>query len=226
MGPDGSLRAVIFDLDGLVVDSEPVQVEAWRRAVEGFGGRFELDLLHPYWGRPVAETAAGLGRQFGVDPSELEAARDRAFDGLLQLGIPIMPTLPEAAGIVRTSRLQTGLVTSGTRPYADVVLGTLARDHGIVFDAVVTRDDVERAKPDPEPYLMAAGMLDLDPAACAVIEDAPSGIASAKAAGMTAVAVPSEYTSTLDLSRADSVQPDLASAVRWLLARTREAMPG
>jgi HAD superfamily hydrolase (TIGR01509 family) len=223
METDASLRAVIFDLDGLAVDSEPVQVEAWRRAVEDVGGRFEPELIDPYWGRPIAATAAGLGRTFGVDPVALQEARDRAFKELMEGGIPAMPTLPEASSIVRDAGLRTGLVTSGTRQYAAEVLEALRRDHGVGFDVLVTRDDVERPKPDPEPYLLAARLLDLDPAACAVLEDAPTGVASAKAAGMTAVAVPSEFTQKLDLSHADSVQADLVSAVRWLLAKARGA---
>jgi sugar-phosphatase len=213
------LEAVIFDLDGLAVDSEPVQVEAWRRAVEAAGAQFDPDLIHSYWGRPIATTAAGLAERLRVDAAQLEAARDRAFEALTETGVPIMPSLPEATRRVQEHGLRSGLVTSGGRDYAETVLAALRREHGVAFDAVVTRDDVENPKPDPEPYLMGARLLQLDPAACAVLEDAPAGVASARAAGMTVVAVPTEYTRGLDLSEADSVQPDLVRAVEWLLAR-------
>jgi HAD superfamily hydrolase (TIGR01509 family) len=219
MGCHRRLEAVIFDLDGLAVDSEPIQVEAWSSAVEALGGGFDPALLRPYWGRPIATTAAGLARHFGLNAARLEAARDRAFDELTETGVPVMPSLPEAMKRLQECGMRTGLVTSGTRVYADRVLASLRRDHGVGFDVVVTRDDVVNPKPDPEPYLLAARLLRLEPVACAVLEDAPNGVASANAAGMRVVAVPTEYTRELDLSRADSVQPDVISAVEWLLAR-------
>jgi HAD superfamily hydrolase (TIGR01509 family) len=217
--PRSAVEAVIFDLDGLAVDSEPLQVEAWRNAVEALGGQFDPAMIQPYWGRPISETAGGLARRLGVDPARLEAERDRAFEAITEDGVPIMPALPDAAKRVRDHALRMGLVTSGTRDYAERVLTSVLRDHGITFDAVVTRDDVDKAKPDPEPYLLGALQLRVNPNACAVLEDAPNGVASAKAAGMTVVAVPSDFTRELDLSQADSVQPDLLSAVEWLLAR-------
>jgi HAD superfamily hydrolase (TIGR01509 family) len=212
-----SLKAVMFDLDGLAVDSEPLQVEAWRRAVETFGGRFEEALIRPYFGRPVAATAAGLARDLQADPVALQSVRDGAFQKMTEEGIPARPGLSEAVTHLRKARVRIGLVTSGTRDYADAVLEELRRDYGIDFDVVVTREDVKNPKPHPEPYLRAAKLLGEHPSSCAVLEDAPTGLASAKSAGMVAVAVPSEHTATLDLSSADSVQPDLVSAVRWLL---------
>jgi beta-phosphoglucomutase-like phosphatase (HAD superfamily) len=98
------------------------------------------------------------------------------------------------------------------------VLEGLERDHGISFELVITRDDVERPKPDPEPYRTAAERLGVDPSVCAALEDAPAGVRSAKGAGMLVVAVPNEHTEKLDFGEADSVQPDLVSAVDWLLA--------
>jgi HAD superfamily hydrolase (TIGR01509 family) len=217
--PSGPFEAVLFDLDGVCVDSEPVQVEAWRRAVEASGGQFDPALIHSYWGRPIAATAAGLAQHLQVDTSRLEAARDRAFEALTETGVPIMPSLPEAIRRVQEHGLRSGLVTSGGRDYAASVLAALGRDHGVSFEVVVTRDDVENPKPDPEPYLLGARLLQVDPAACVVLEDAPAGVASAKAAGMTVVAIPTEYTRGLDLSQADSVQPDLVGGVEWLLDR-------
>jgi len=214
-----SLKAVIFDLDGLAVDSEPVHVEAWRRAVEGLGRRFDPSWIGPYFGQPVSATAAGLARKLGVDADELRTRRDHAFAELSSGGIPPREGLLESVRRLREAGLRTGLVTSGTRDYARAVLDALRGEHGIEFDVVVTRDDVRNPKPDPEPYLRAAELLGEDPASCAVLEDAPTGVESAKAAGMAAVAVPNEHTGGLDFSKADSIQPDLIGAVEWLLAR-------
>ena len=210
------LEAVIFDLDGLAVDSEPIQVEAWRGAVESFGLPFEKRWIDPYYGTPVTATAAGLGRELGLDPAELLRRRDERFERSVREGIPSRPGLGEAVSVLREHGLAVGLATSGTAAYARVILERLEAE-GVRFDAVVTRDDVSQPKPDPEPYLLAAELLGADPAACAVLEDSPNGIASAKAAGMTCVAIPTEHTLGLDLSGADSIREDLVAAVRWLL---------
>ena len=119
---------------------------------------------------------------------------------------------------LRDAGLRTAIVTSGTRTYAHQALEGLRQDHDISFEVVVTRDDVEKPKPDPEPYRTSAERLGLDPKDCAAFEDAPAGVKSAKGAGMLVVAVPNEYTGRLDFSEADTVQPGLAAAVDWLLA--------
>jgi beta-phosphoglucomutase-like phosphatase (HAD superfamily) len=213
-----SLEAVIFDLDGLAIDSEPVQVEAWRGAVESFGLPFEKRWIDPYYGMPVTATAEGLARELDIPADELLARRDELFGRSVRVGIPSRPGLGEAVSMLRDHGHAVGLATSGTAAYARAILERLAAE-GVRFDVVVTRDDVSHPKPDPEPYLLAAELLRVEPAACAVLEDAPNGIASAKAAGMTCVAVPTEHTLGLDLGDADSIQEDLIAAVRWLLAR-------
>ena len=211
------LEAVVFDLDGLAVDSEPVHVEAWRRAVRAAGHDFDPAWIEPYFGSPVAATAEGLATQLRLDADELLEHRTLEFEGLTEEGLPHRPGLPEALERLRAARLRTALVTSGQRRYAEAVLEGLERDHGISFELVITRDDVERPKPDPEPYRTAAERLGVDPSVCAALEDAPAGVRSAKGAGMLVVAVPNEHTERLDFREADAIQPDLASAVEWLL---------
>ena len=82
-----SLEAVVFDLDGLAVDSEPVHLEAWRRAMEEFGAELDPSSIRPYFGRPVASTAAGLAGEFHLDQERVLDARNRAFDEPAVLGI-------------------------------------------------------------------------------------------------------------------------------------------
>jgi sugar-phosphatase len=110
--------------------------------------------------------------------------------------------------------LAVGIVTSGTRAYVDRVLRGLLP---VAFDVSVTSEDVSRPKPDPEPYLLGASRLGVRPHACAALEDAPAGIASARAAGMVAVAVPNEHTAGMDFTNASYVAADLVEAARWIL---------
>jgi len=207
------IRAALFDLDGLAVDSEPLHVEAWRRAMEEAGVGWDPAWIDPYFGTPVSNTAAGLARDHGLTEEGVAALRDRHFDELVAGGIPPRPGLAKAVGMLRDGGLALGVVTSGTREYANIALRGLP-----AFDATVVREDVDRPKPDPQPYLVGAGRLGVEPAACAALEDAPAGLASAFGAGMVAVAVPNEQTAGMDFAGASYVAADLVDAARWILS--------
>jgi beta-phosphoglucomutase-like phosphatase (HAD superfamily) len=107
--------------------------------------------------------------------------------------------------------MKRAVASSGVRPYVEAVLGAI----GLAgrFEVVVTGDDVAKGKPAPGVFLRAAERLNVRPPACLALEDAPNGIAAAKAAGMRCVAVPNAFTRTLDLSAADRILPSL-NAVR------------
>jgi HAD superfamily hydrolase (TIGR01509 family) len=104
-------------------------------------------------------------------------------------GLEWLPGARELVAAVRAAGVPTALVTATRRVLVDAALLTLGPHN---FDAVVCGDEVERAKPDPMPYLIAAATLEVDPRACVAIEDSPTGIASALAAGCTVLAVPHE----------------------------------
>jgi beta-phosphoglucomutase-like phosphatase (HAD superfamily) len=211
-----AIEAALFDLDGLAVDSEPIHVEAWRRTMEEAGAGWDPAWIDPYFGTPVSNTAAGLARDHGLESADVAAMRDRHFAELTVGGIPPRPGLGEAVRMLRDGGLNVGVVSSGTRDYVDRTLAGLRP--GIVFDAVVSADDVAHPKPDPEPYLLGARRLGADPDGCAALEDAPAGLASARGAGMVAVAVPNEHTAGLDFGDAAYVAPDLVDAARWILS--------
>jgi HAD superfamily hydrolase (TIGR01509 family) len=215
------IAAALFDLDGLAVDSEPLHVEAWRRAMEEAGVGWDPAWIDPYFGTPVSNTAAGLARAHGLRADEVAAMRERHFVELTLRGIPPRPGLGESVGMLRAAGLVVGVVSSGTRDHVDRALAALRP--GIVFDAVVSADDVSRPKPDPEPYLLGARRLGADPHECAALEDAPAGLASARAAGMLAVAVPNEHTAGMDFREASHVAPGLVEAARWILGQRGDA---
>jgi HAD superfamily hydrolase (TIGR01509 family) len=208
-----AVAAVLYDLDGLAVDSEPLHLRAWERAMREMGRGFDASWMDPFFGSPVSVTAQSLAEAHDLDPARLLARREEIFLELVDRGIEPMPGLEESLDLVRAEGARSALVSSGTRTYVERVLVQL-RLRGVGFEAVVTRDDVERFKPDPEPFLRAAERLRVEPRECVVLEDAPAGIAAARAAGMIAIAVPNEHTRGLELASADAVCPDLVSAVR------------
>jgi HAD superfamily hydrolase (TIGR01509 family) len=212
------LEAVLFDLDGLTVDSEPLHNESIRRALADEGRPFDEASVAPYLGRPARDSSAHFAHLYGLDLDDFHERREAYYLALVVDRLPFRPRLREAVALVRGAGLRLAVVTSGVRDYAEAALGHL-RAAGIDFEVVVTRDDVTHAKPHPEPYLTAARRLGVAPVACAVLEDAPSGVESAHRAGMTVVAVPNDHTAHMAFPGADAIAADLEMAVRWLLDR-------
>ena len=188
-------RAVIFDLDGVLIDSSAVIQRQWRRwlAKRGLDPEQVTNVMH---GQRLVETMRRVAPHLDA---EVEAACVAAWeaadtDGLLQI--------EGAAGLVRT--LPPGawaVATSGNRPTAL----TRLRYAGLPApEVLITADDVERGKPHPEPYLLAAQGLGIPPADCIVIEDAPAGVQAAHAAGMRVVAVTTTHAPEA-LGEADAI---------------------
>ena len=184
------MDAVFFDMDGLLVDSERVWLEIETGVMARLGAAWtpehQANLVGGSMERTVGYMLSVSGA--GVPP---ETIREWMIDGMvarLQDGVPVMPGASELLDALRDEGVPVGLVTSSVRPIADAVLKSVGRER---FDLVVTADDVTRTKPDPEPYLTAARRLGVAPARCVVLEDSPSGVAAATAAGCAVVAVPS-----------------------------------
>jgi HAD superfamily hydrolase (TIGR01509 family) len=207
-------RAAVFDLDGTLVDSETRSHESWRHVFRSRGIVPDDSLIRAFVGRRGIDVHDLLKERVpGHDPAELMAATSEHFHA------PHQPPLGPLAGAVELVRqiaaagVPLALVTSAGRRYAEPTLAELGL-HGL-FSAVVTAEDVTVGKPDPEGYLAAARELGVPPAACVVFEDAPAGVAAAKAAGMYCVAVATTHPPE-DLAGADQVVPDLTK-VTWPL---------
>jgi HAD superfamily hydrolase (TIGR01509 family) len=125
-----------------------------------------------------------------------------------------MPGLFELIDALDARRIKRAVASSGVRSYVEAVLRSIGAAGR--FEVVVTADDVANGKPAPDAFLRAAERLDAKPQACLVLEDAPNGIAAARAAGMRCAAVPNDFTRKLDLSAADYSMPSL-HAVREAL---------
>lgn len=179
------LQAVLFDMDGTLVDTERL----WWEAVEQVAGRPLTEADQPdVLGRPVEHTAAWLGTESGRPEVELAAELHREFADRVRTGIVPRPGALDLLDALAAAGVPAALVTASPRAVADVVLDALGADR---FAASVTADDTARTKPAPDPYRAACRALGVEPAACVAVEDTETGVASAEAAGCAVLAVPS-----------------------------------
>jgi HAD superfamily hydrolase (TIGR01509 family) len=207
-------RAVVFDMDGLLLETELL----WHRAeVELFarhGSEFSWDDKMAVIGTSFASTGDYFADRLGMPRERGPALVDEMIGLMHQQLRRQVEGRPGAVELVERLRGRTrlGLASNSPRSLVDVALA--AARIGDAFDAIVTSDDVERAKPAPDLYLLACQRLGIPPADALALEDSASGIAAAKAAGMTCIAVP-QFAET-DVSAADRVIDSLED----LLAET------
>ncbi|MER5332187.1 HAD family phosphatase [Micromonospora sp. NPDC002717] len=190
MGQDGAVAdAVIFDLDGVIVDSEPVWEEVRRAYVAAHGGTWQADTQRRLMGMSTGEWARYLSGELGVDRSAEQVATE-VVEEMIRRYAAHVPLIDGADEVVRrlAGRWPLGLASSSpTRLIAAALAATGLTD---AFGATLSTEETERGKPAPDVYLAVAGRLGVDPARCVAVEDSSNGVRSAAAAGMTVVAVP------------------------------------
>ena len=182
------VEACVFDLDGVLVDSEPVWEEVRRAYVADHGGTWQPDTQTRLMGMSTAEWASYL-HELGVQQTPDKIARGVIDEMAARYrdGVPLMPKAVET--VRRLSETVTlGLASSSPRRLIDVVLDTAGLTE--CFAATVSTEEVERGKPAPDGYLEAARRLGADPRGCVAVEDSSNGLRSAYAAGMHVIAVP------------------------------------
>jgi HAD superfamily hydrolase (TIGR01509 family) len=220
------IQALIFDFDGLLVDTETPAYESWRVLYGEYGHDLSLELWKD-----------ALGTSHGFDPLEhletlLGRALDRASDferrralkAAMSADQPLLPGAREILAQARDLGLPCAVASSSDRAWIDAWIDRHAiRD---AFACIRTADDVTMTKPAPDLFLSAAACLGVAPPACLVFEDSPNGILAARAAGMRCVAVPGAITSQLALPPADLVLTSLdALPLRQILDRVTAAFP-
>ena len=205
-----ALRGLLFDFDGLVVDTETPSLAAWQELYREHGHELPLDRWATVIGTVGAWDPFDLLEELAgpVDREALDArrlARELELGEIEQLRPGMLDYLEEA----RRRGLHTAIVSSSSRRWVDGHLGRLER--AADFDVIVTADhDPERAKPRPTLYLEALDRLGLAADEAVAFEDSPNGVRAAKAAGLYCVAVPNGVTATLALDDAAAVVPSLA----------------
>ena len=203
-------KAIVFDFDGLILDTEGPVYRSWVEVYEAHGEELPFER----WVRIVGSTSIEFHPQHHLEerlgrplPQEvLEERISRRTE--MVLAEKLLPGVVELVEEARSAGLKLGVASSST---TDWVKGHLAR-LGILdrFDCIRCRDEVARAKPEPDLYLAVLDCLGVAAAEAFAIEDSPNGIAAAKSAGLRCVAIPNPITSSLDLSRADLVVSSLA----------------
>ncbi len=193
--------AVLFDLDGTLIDSTPAVDRCWRQWAHRRGIK-DFEVVH---GVPAKQVVAAL-----VPPAEVEAAvaEIEALEVLDTDGVVQLPGAARALADIPAARR--AIATSGTMPLARARLTAAGLQEPAVL---VTASDVAVGKPDPEPYRMAAARLGFDPARCLVVEDAPAGVTAGRAAGCAVLAVATSHPAA-QLAGADALVQDL-SRVRF-----------
>lgn len=184
-----SVQAIVFDLDGVLIDSEPVWEEVRRGFVAGHGGRWPPDAQDRLMGMSTEEWAEYIASDL-VDGLTGEDVAYEVIDQMSQRyekGPPVLPGAEEAVRRMAGYR-PLGLASSSPRILIDLVLGKL----GVagLFHATVSTEEVERGKPAPDGYLTIAARMEAAGRDCVAIEDSGNGLRSAHAAGMTVIAIP------------------------------------
>jgi len=211
------IQAILFDLDGLMVDSEPHSLASWQAVLSLRGVVLEQTVIDRMFGLRQLEAAQMLIQVYGLSDQPTMLAREKEEYQIDHLNgqIKSMPGLFELLPEIARHGLRTAVASSGARHYVHAVLQTISLAG--YFQTIITGDDVTNGKPAPDIFLAAARALQIEPQRCLVLEDAPSGVRAAKAAGMRCVAIPNDHTRALDLSSADLILPSLM-AVRDTLA--------
>ncbi len=202
----GPYRAVVFDLDGLLVETETIWMEAKVRLFRAHGVEFSIEDHRAVFGTSEDFTAKTFLRRFGLDETKKAGMVEEYLglaEGLFAAGVATRPGAIEIVAALR-GRVLLGLASNTRRELVDLIL-----DHaGLTgcFEAIATGDEA-RPKPEPDVYTLACARLGVDPADAVAIEDSPTGIRAAKAAGMTCIAVPSDPE--VHIAGADRVVPSL-----------------
>ncbi|MGQ5579074.1 HAD family hydrolase [Streptomyces sp. ECR3.8] len=195
-------RALLFDNDGTLVSSLDSVNRCWTRWAVEYGLTAEDFARIELHGRPAAEIAADL-LPAHVVPQAVARIEDLEVEDVADGGVGLLPGTKEFLAGLPAERW--AVVTSATRRLAEARLGAV----GILPKTLVAADDITRGKPDPEPYLLAARTLGVDPADCVVFEDAPAGLQAGRAAGMTTVALATTHRA--EELTADLVVKDLSA---------------
>lgn len=200
------IRALIFDLDGLIVDTETPDYLSWKELYLQHGLSLPVEEWATVVGRHDVDLYAPL-RAMGVDLLGAHEARHRLEWTLMEQYLRPLPGFDDLIRRVIDAGIPRGLASNGTGRHVKSVVAGLRI--GGLFDAMVSRDDVAAGKPAPDVYLLALSRLGAPPERSIALEDSQTGIRAAKAAGLACVAVPNAFTRHQDLSEADLIADSL-----------------
>jgi HAD superfamily hydrolase (TIGR01509 family) len=212
-----NVTTVLFDLDGVLLETEYFQWQGWVEVLKPLKVELTKNDYFNYAGKTGSIVEAELVKNFKLDVpkgSLLEKKEKLLMEWFSTKQLKLMPYAKEAIEHFINNGYKIALASSGPR---DEVILKLKRS-GLLhfFKVIVSRDDVKRGKPYPDIYLAAAKKVGSQPAECVVFEDTEYGVLAGKAAGMTCVAIPQEYSAYQDFSKADVKVKNLKEAAEWV----------
>lgn len=209
-------KAVLFDFDGLIVDSEPIYVEANKRFLTERGVT-DFSIMGKLFGMRAEETFELLKSTFGFEGSIEELMNTRnsyILEDFANGKLNLMPGLRELIDYLKNNNYKVAIGSSSKWS----LLSSGMKVHNIenLFDLIVCGDDVINGKPEPDIYLKAAEKLGLSPSECIVLEDAPNGVIAGKKAGMYTISVPNHQTKELNFPEHDYIASDLFEVIELI----------
>ena len=213
------LKALLFDLDGTLIDSEFFHFECWNEILEESGGQLTYDeWLKNYAGVPLPANAGKLIEKFAIETPLTEVIERRenlTLERLMTKDVNLMPHVAEVLDFFYSKNLTLALVTSSPRKDVEAIFER--NGLGKYFKLIITRSEVTKSKPDPESYNVCIEKLGILKADCVVFEDTINGIKSAKAAGLTCFAIQSNTEEHANLAIADKLFLDFKQAKDYLV---------
>jgi len=211
------LKAILFDLDGTLIDSEHFHFDCWNEVLHDYGIELSYnDWVQNYAGIPMPSNAACLIKKYQLTVSHGELVNKReqlTLNRLKTSGVSLMPFAVEALNFFSAAKLTIALVTSS--PKQDVEAIFERNGLGRFFTQIITRTDVKNSKPDPESYLLCMEKLSLSKHECLAFEDTINGVRAAKAAGISCYAVQNNQAEHGRLQIADQVFADFQEAIAF-----------
>ncbi len=210
------IRAVVLDLDGVMVDSETIALEMWHEFLALYGTALSKAEYHQMVGMAPKETAIYVQQRTGIQVSVEEILEDHRTRVMEAVGRDAKP-VPGLENFIREARLRglpIAVASNSGAIYVNQVLTALGLSE--VFDCVITSDQVSHAKPAPDIYLAAAAFLETPPERCLAIEDTPIGMKSALSAGMRCVVIPNHHLDGADFSDAYEIFDSFPALIREL----------
>ena len=215
MSNPSQFKAILFDMDGTLVNTEPLHEEAWHDTLAQFNLQLSSDWFDRYTGSTDRILMTEVIQHYGltVDVNDLLEEKRNRFLDMAQTRSQVFSGAKEGLSVLQ-KKYPLALVTSSSRMGADHVLKVTGLDH--FFQTTVTFDDVVNHKPDPEPYQKAINFFDLQPHECIAVEDSVSGSRSAKAAGCYTIGVLNSVTAS-KLNEVDQILPTTQDVMEFLL---------
>jgi pseudouridine-5'-monophosphatase len=199
-------EGIIFDLDGTLLDTEPLYTEATQKVLDPFGHIYSMELKKRCMGGD-----SRLSAQMTIDEYDLPMSVDEYLSTRNVYLLELFPTSPEIKGAgefvsaLAETQIPFGLATSSHKPLCDMKLSS--KDWGSSFHSIVCGDNeaVKKGKPEPDIFLVCADLLNIPAGNCVVFEDSPTGIKAARSAGMRVIGINSQYVDLADLTEAEMI---------------------